>query len=238
MQIQDKSIGTDTYTAHSKLYTMLGCRKAWLRTAAGLLSGAAPAEGGRALDLCCGTGDLAFHLCESNQFAVVVGVDFDRELLETAKIRAIAGEGRGQAAPIFLYAAMKPLPFADTELDVAGTAFGLGVVEDCEKALSEVYRVMRPGATFAMLEYCRPDSRWRKMLAYLQFALDTALFGHYEKARWRAHYESRKQEPTAQQYLELVEAAGFENVKMHRFVFGDAVLVWGVKPAASATSEV
>lgn len=234
MRTRDKSTRTDAYPAHSELYRLLGCRKAWLRTTAGLLSGAAAPEGGRALDLCCGTGELALCLRENTKLAVVVGVDRDAALLETAKIRAVASEGRGQPAPIFLHADLKRLPFADTEIDVAGTAFGLSFVDDREMALSEAYRVMRPGATFAMLEYCRPDTALRKMLAYLQFALDAALLRGAGKTQWRAQFERRMQERTAQQHIELIEKIGFTDVKMHRFVFGDAVLIWGVKPDAAA----
>src|SRR6185295_18085068 len=60
-----------------------GLHRAWKRR---LLRLAAPQSGERALDLCCGTGDIAFAL--AHRGARVTGLDFSEPMLNVARRRA------------------------------------------------------------------------------------------------------------------------------------------------------
>ena len=73
MQMQEEKTQITFKKDSLSVYELLGWRKSWYRAAAGLLASAAPTSNARALDLCCGTGDLAFCLRESDRFSVVLG---------------------------------------------------------------------------------------------------------------------------------------------------------------------
>lgn len=102
-----------------------------------------------ALDLCAGTLDLTLALLEAGAPAVTA-LDFSAEMLEHGRERLPEGapvevvEGDAQA-----------LPF-DGPFGAAICGFGLRNVQDNEKALAEVFRVLSPGAHFAVLEFFRP----------------------------------------------------------------------------------
>jgi demethylmenaquinone methyltransferase/2-methoxy-6-polyprenyl-1,4-benzoquinol methylase len=116
------------------------------------------------LDLCCGTGDLAFALARAGK-ARVVGVDFAHTMLVRAreKSAALAPPPNQSAAPEtpFFEADALRLPFADASLDLATTAFGFRNLANYEAGLREIQRVLKPGGTVAILEFTEPpDGLW------------------------------------------------------------------------------
>jgi len=113
----------------------------------------------RVLDLCCGTGDLAFALARSGP-ARVTGADFSHAMLvrATTKSKTRARDPKaGSAAPAtFLEADALQLPFADSSFDLVTTAFGFRNLANYESGLREIQRVLRPGGTLAILEFTEP----------------------------------------------------------------------------------
>lgn len=111
------------------------------------------------LDICCGTGDLAFSLARSGK-ARIVGADFAHAMLVRAnqKSAALAAAATGQSAPPvpFLEADAMRLPFADASFDLVTTAFGFRNLSNYEAGLREIHRVLKPGGTIAILEFTEP----------------------------------------------------------------------------------
>jgi demethylmenaquinone methyltransferase/2-methoxy-6-polyprenyl-1,4-benzoquinol methylase len=112
----------------------------------------------RVVDVCTGTGDVALAALDARPGASrVIGIDFSAEMLRLGgeKMRA-RGEGerillaRGDATKL-------PLPSAS--MDAATVAFGIRNVEQPERGLAEMYRVLRPGGRLAVLEFAIPASR-------------------------------------------------------------------------------
>ena len=102
--------------------------------------------GDRVLDACCGTGDLAVEA--ESRGGRVVGLDFSQRMLERARRKSGTIEWvQGDALA---------LPFADGEFDAATVGFGVRNLEDLERGLGELYRVLRPGGRVAVLEITRP----------------------------------------------------------------------------------
>jgi|SRR5271169_4282461 len=101
----------------------------------------------KALDLCCGQGNVSEALvgrgCE------VVGVDFSPAMLAFAHHRV--------PNAVFMEADAQDLPIGDAEFDIVVSNFGVCHVPDQPRALSEVRRVLRPGGQFAMTVWCGPD---------------------------------------------------------------------------------
>ncbi len=113
------------------------------------------------LDLCCGTGDLAFALARAGK-ARIVGADFAHPMLVRAreKSAAMAPPANQRAAPLmpFFEADALWLPFADASFDLVTSAFGFRNLANYEAGLREIQRVLKPGGTIAILEFTEPYS--------------------------------------------------------------------------------
>jgi demethylmenaquinone methyltransferase / 2-methoxy-6-polyprenyl-1,4-benzoquinol methylase len=109
------------------------------------LSGAS--DGMRALDLACGTGDIALALAERG--ARVTGLDITLRMLQLARAKP------GRAA--FLAGDMTSLPFPDQSFDLVTTGYGIRNVPRIEPAIAEIHRVLRPGGLLLSLDFDRPD---------------------------------------------------------------------------------
>jgi demethylmenaquinone methyltransferase / 2-methoxy-6-polyprenyl-1,4-benzoquinol methylase len=110
------------------------------------------AAGDRALDVCTGTGDLAFALADRvTAFGEVVGVDFAERMLELARAK-----GEGRPGVRFEAADALALPFADAAFDAATVAFGIRNVDDLDRGIAEMARVVRPGGRVVILEITTP----------------------------------------------------------------------------------
>ena len=101
------------------------------------------------LDLCSGTGDLAFALARAGK-ARILGADFAHPMLVRAKTKSSE-----QAMPFFEADALR-LPFADASFDLVTTAFGFRNLANYEAGLREMQRVLKPGGTLAILEFTEP----------------------------------------------------------------------------------
>ena len=110
------------------------------QTVPATLEAAGIAGGMRVLDVCTGPGILAAAILA--QGAAPVGLDFSSEALEIAR--------RGVPEAEFHQGDAQELPFADETFDAAVCGYGLLHVPEPEKALSEMRRVLRPGARMAV----------------------------------------------------------------------------------------
>ena len=110
------------------------------------LSGARP--GMRALDLACGTGDIAFGL--AGRGARTSGLDITLRMLQLARAKS------ERAA--FLAGDMTSLPFPDRSFDLVTTGYGIRNVPRIEPAIAEISRVLRPGGVLLSLDFDRPDN--------------------------------------------------------------------------------
>ena len=110
--------------------------------------------GSDALDLCCGTGDLALALAAgSGPDGRVVGSDFSEPMLELARHKS--GE---EGLPVeFGWADALELPYGDESFDAVTVGFGARNLADLERGLSEMARVLRPGGRLVILEITRPQ---------------------------------------------------------------------------------
>ncbi len=127
-----------------------GLDRRWRRLAA---AAADVSLGSRALDVCTGTGDLAFALADRiGPSGAVVGVDFSEQMLDRAQAKAAA---RGVPATFQVADALE-LPFEDGEFDGATVAFGARNLSDLDRGLTEMARVVRRGGRVVVLEITTP----------------------------------------------------------------------------------
>ena len=129
------------YDAMNRTMTA-GLDRRWRR----LTAETAVQPGDAVLDACCGTGDLAIAAARAG--GRVTGLDFSERMLERARRKSSAVE--------WTAGDLLELPFPDASFDAATVGFGVRNVEDLERALAELRRILRPGGRLAILEITRP----------------------------------------------------------------------------------
>jgi demethylmenaquinone methyltransferase/2-methoxy-6-polyprenyl-1,4-benzoquinol methylase len=121
-----------------------------------VVSEARPRPGERALDLCCGTGDIALALARRG--VEVVGLDFSERMLEIARQRQSRTRS-SLAKTEFLSGDAQNIPFADNSFDIITIGYGLRNLASWERGLQEMYRVAKSGGRIVALEFGRPENR-------------------------------------------------------------------------------
>lgn len=167
------------------------------------LAGAGP--GTRALDLACGTGDIAFHLAARG--ARTAGLDVTHRMLQLARARMHRAN-----RVAFVTGDMMALPFPDASFDLVTTGYGIRNVPEIEPALAEIGRVLAPGGLFLSLDFNRPSnllvrSVYLTYLTAVGSALGLAL--HRNADTYRYIPESIRRYPGASAVCDLARAQGF-----------------------------
>jgi demethylmenaquinone methyltransferase/2-methoxy-6-polyprenyl-1,4-benzoquinol methylase len=194
---------------------------AWRRRAA---DAAAPAAGGAALDVACGTGQLTLELRDRvGAGGRVVGLDFSERMLAVARAAHPSIEWvQGDATS---------LPFEDSSFDAATTAFGLRNLADPEKGLREMARVVRPRGSLVVLEFLRPPHGLvgRTYELYLRHVLPR-LGGWVAGDREAYRYLSDTVDSylTREQMLELADRSAWGNPQLLRLNLGTVAMMRGV----------
>jgi demethylmenaquinone methyltransferase / 2-methoxy-6-polyprenyl-1,4-benzoquinol methylase len=209
----------------------LGLHRRWKRRLARL---AACPPGGRALDLCCGTGDVAQKL--AGWGARVVGLDFSEPMLRLAQRRraALEGTSEGAAGAVqFICGDALRLPFADRAFDAVTISYGLRNLARLEEGLREMWRVTKPGGCLAVLDFGKPaNPLWRHVyFAYLRVGVPAAgrmLCGNAEAYAYIL--ESLNSFPSPEGVATRLRETGGRNVTVHHLLGGAMGLVRGEKP--------
>lgn len=202
----------------------------------------------RALDVCCGTGDISFLLAEAGA-EHVTGLDFSPNMLEQAR-RRMSGHRDGTAASKveFVEGDALAMPFADDSFDVVTVSFGVRNVEDLQLAFREFARVARPGARIVCLEITRPNWRISNWFYDVWFDRVVPLLGAIVSRDREAYTylpESTKTFPRPPQLAEVIREAGIREVRWRRYGGGIVALHHGELPIvvdlaaeAATTAEV
>ena len=167
------------------------------------------------LDACCGTGDLA--IADVRAGGRVTGLDFSERMLDRARRKApeldwVTGD-------------VLALPFPDGSFDAATVGFGIRNVDDLERALAELRRVLRGGGRLGILEITRP----RGLLApfyRLWFDAVVPLLGKLLPGGSAYTYlpASVRRFPGPEELSALIAAAGFGGLAYRRFAGGIVAL--------------
>ena len=171
--------------------------------------------GDAVLDACCGTGDLAVAAARTG--GTVTGLDFSEPRLERARRKAPAIE--------WVSGDMLSLPFADAAFDAVTVGFGVRNVDDLERGLRELRRVLKPGGRLGILEITRP----RGLLApfyKLWFDGVVPLLGKLLPGGAAYTYlpASVRRFPGPAELATVIAAAGFGDVRYRRFAGGIVAL--------------
>lgn len=137
----------------------LGQHRIWKRMA---VSWSGAKEGSNVLDLCCGSGDLAFLLSQKvGLHGQVIGLDFSREQLMVASSRQRSRSKACYRNLKWVEGDAVDLPFPDCHFDAITMGYGLRNVIDKYKAMKEVCRVLKPGSKASILDFNKSTDGFR-----------------------------------------------------------------------------
>jgi len=183
-----------------------------------------PSDSGTALDVACGTGDLALALATARPLARVHGVDASAQMIAQATAR----RGTDQAgSPMFTVGDLTRLELADESFDLVTAGYALRNVPDWRTGLAELARVLRPGGRLLTLDFYRPESAlWRAaFLAYLRVAGDlVGLRWHGRAVVYGYIARSIRDFATAGVFSEGLTAAGFRDVQVRPYLLGGVAI--------------
>jgi ubiquinone/menaquinone biosynthesis methyltransferase len=190
------------------------------RWKARLVAMADVAAGERALDLACGTGDLAFAVAARG--ARTVGLDITHRMVQLARQKS----GTAQ----FITGDMTSLPFRSASFDLVTTGYGLRNVPDLDAAIAEIARVLRPGGRLLSLDFNRPESALLRG-AYLSYLTAVgATLGwllHRDPDTYRYIPASIRRYPGARGVADRMRRLGFRTVRVVPLLFGLMTLHFG-----------
>lgn len=187
----------------------------------------------RALDVCCGTGDITFLIAEAGA-EHVTGLDFSANMLEQARKRQRNHRHpSGRKRVEFVQGDALNLPFPDDSFDVVTVSFGVRNVEDLDRAFQEFARVTRPGGRIVCLEITRPKSKLANRFYDIWFDRVVPILGGIvsgDRAAYTYLPESTKAFPRPPRLAKILDAAGIANVGWRRYGGGIVALHHGEMP--------
>ena len=209
-----------------------GLHRWWKRR---LVRLANPGPGTPALDLCCGTGDVAFALAARG--AVVTGLDFSAPMLAVARRRGAAtarenSQSTGRVTE-FLQGDAQKIPFPDASFDVVTVSYGLRNLASWEAGLREMWRVARPGGRLLVLDFGKPDNALWRSLYFAYLRLFVPFFGRIFCGDSQTHayiLESLKHYPAQHGVAAKMRELGCREVRIVPLLGGVMTINYGVKP--------
>jgi demethylmenaquinone methyltransferase/2-methoxy-6-polyprenyl-1,4-benzoquinol methylase len=181
----------------------------------------------RAIDLCCGTGDMTFALARRarKSGATILGADFSHAMLQRAGQKSAAMRLRWVEADAL------NLPFADEQFDLVTAAFGFRNLADYDAGLREMVRILRPDGECGILDFGEPRGIIGKLYGFYfkQVLPRVGTFISGVRGPYAYLPASVERFPRPEEMLERMRRAGFKQASWTPYTFAIAGLYWGKK---------
>lgn len=195
----------------------LGIDKKWRKKAIRILAAAQPKL---MLDVATGTADFAIQAL-SIKPEKIIGVDISEGMLEVGR-KKIAQRGLSVKIELKL-GDSENLPFPDNNFDAVTVGFGVRNFENLKKGLSEINRVMKPGATLVVLEFSRPSRFPFKQVYKFYFNFILPKIGRLvsrDKSAYTYLPESVEAFPDGARFTAILQEVGFKQTACKPLTFG------------------
>lgn len=207
-----------------------GAYKLWLN---GMMKQAPIEAHHSVLDVAGGTGDVTFAVARAKHPAHIQCTDLVPEMLDVARMH-LETEGAGAGVPIdFQVVDAQDMPFENESFDAITMAYGIRNMPDRPRALSEMYRVLRPGGSLTCLEFSTPPNpAWRALYNFYLRHLIPFWGGLItgDKGGFVYLAKSIRAFPDQQGLAHLMEDAGFRNITWKNYTGGIAAVHVAIKP--------
>jgi demethylmenaquinone methyltransferase/2-methoxy-6-polyprenyl-1,4-benzoquinol methylase len=224
----------DLFAAIARRYDLLndlqsfGLHRHWKRRVVEL---AAVRPGQRALDICCGTGDLALTLARSG--AEVVGLDFSQAMLEIAENRRLKSTPSSIPNPKFIQGDAQQLPFPENSFDAVTVGYGLRNLANWEAGLHEMVRTAKPGGRLVVLDFGKPPNALWREIYFTHLKMTVPLLGWLFGGNADAYayiLESLKHYPAQDGVAAKMWELSLSNVHVFNLLGGAMAIHYGEKP--------
>lgn len=190
----------------------------------------APRDGQALLDVAGGTGDIAFRFLDRAPGAQATVLDLTESMLAQGQARAEAAQLAGRLD--WVVGDAMALPFEDARFDRYTISFGIRNVTRIPDALSEAFRVLRPGGRLMVLEFSQlPNAALQRLYDLYSFnvipRMGQAIAGDRDSYQYLV--ESIRRFPDQEAFSAMIRAAGFERVGYRNLSMGIAALHSGWK---------
>lgn len=218
-------IFTDIATRYDRFNALssFGRYKSWLK----LLIDKAPIHARtRMLDVAGGTGDVAFAACARKKPGSILLTDLTPAMLDVAKERLAKGENKGVPVELAVMDA-QDIPYASESFDLVTMAYGIRNMPKRETALAEIYRVLRPGGSVAILEFSTPPNPVMRKAYHVYLKHGIPQWGQIatgQKEGFVYLSSSIKAFPDQEGFCKMLYNAGFSRVEYHNVTFGVAAV--------------
>jgi demethylmenaquinone methyltransferase/2-methoxy-6-polyprenyl-1,4-benzoquinol methylase len=205
-----------------------GIHRLWKRFAVEL---AAIRPGQRVLDLASGTGDLAARFAELVEAdGVVVMTDINAAMLEQGRSQMVDRGLLGNV--LYTQVNAEHIPFPDSWFNCVTIGFGLRNVTDKQQALSEMFRVLKPGGRALILEFSKPQGELLQSAYDLYSFKVLPMLGELvtnDASSYQYLAESIRMHPDQETLQGMMEEAGFERCDYHNLTGGVVAVHRGFK---------
>lgn len=184
----------------------------------------------RVLDLCCGTGDMAFALRrQAGKYSPqIVGADFSHAMLQRAAIKTVGLNPQ----PVWIEADALNLPLPSGHFDLVTSAFGFRNLTDYDAGLREIFRVLRPSGECGILDFGEPKglfgALYRMYFRRVLPGIGTWISG--VRGPYAYLPASVERFPAPEQMLVRMKETGLVDTSWTPYSFGIAGLYRGRKP--------
>lgn len=206
----------------------VGLHHRWRERAADL---AELEAGDSALDVCCGTGDLALELARrTGPDGRVIGSDFSERMLDLAREKVAE---RGTAGVRFEWGDALSLPYDEGAFDAVTVGFGVRNLADLERGVAELVRVLTPGGRLVILEITQPRRPPLSIFFSVWFDRAVPLLGTLAGDRDAYSYlpDSVKSFPPPEGLALIMDRAGLEGIRYTVLAGGIITIHSGTRPA-------
>ena len=205
----------------------VGIHRVWKNT---LINWLAPKENQNLLDVAGGTGDIATRFLNQTKSGNATILDMTESMLQEGTKR-ITNSSLSSRMRWVVGDAMT-LPFKKNTFDIYTISFGIRNITKIDVALSEAFRVLKPGGRIMILEFSKlPNPMMQKAYDLYSFnvipKIGEIVVG--DKDSYQYLVESIRKFPDQVSFANMITEAGFENVKFRNLTFGVAALHSGWK---------
>lgn len=181
-----------------------------------------------ALDLATGTGDVALTLVKDHRIRKVTGIDLSKGMIELGKIK-VKKKGLDKKIILTLGDGVN-IPSGDNVFDLTTISFGIRNFSDPQKSLFDIYRVLKKDGRLMIMEFSIPTNALVRAVYFFYFRHLLPFVGNLVSKHKDAYtYLNKSVEdfPYGNDFLKLMQNAGFKNLKMLPLTFGIATLYIG-----------
>ena len=183
------------------------------------------------LDVAGGTGEVTFAICHAARPAHIMLTDYTPAMLKVAQKRIDDGEGRGVRIDTQVVDA-QDIPYENNRFDIVTMAYGIRNIPDRILALQEIYRVLKPGGTVAILEFSHPTRPIESAFYHFYLKVGIPAWGQkFTGKRDDFVYLSHSIEafPGPDEFADMLREVGFVDVTYKTYSFGAVAIHVAIK---------